>query len=150
MNIFPFFADCTNNTFGEGACIALLIARVFLGILFLFQGYEKLFKIGIRGVVDAFEAPMGAKHITRGVLYIAAMYTSVIELLGGLLLIVGLFEFASLSLLGIDLVLVALAFSMVKPVWDMQYVFPRLVLVLFLLMLGSNDCFSLDFFIFNK
>lgn len=31
-----------------------LIPRVFCGIIFLFQGYDKLFKVKIQGVVEAF------------------------------------------------------------------------------------------------
>lgn len=128
--------------------IASLLARVFLGVLFLFQGYDKVFKVGITGVVEAFEAPLATRHITRGILRMAAFYTSWAELIGGALLVMGLFKTIALSLLGLDLLFVAFAFGLIKPMWDMQHVFPRLVLLLFLLMLpGSMDIYSLDHFL---
>jgi uncharacterized membrane protein YphA (DoxX/SURF4 family) len=34
--------------------IAEFIIRVFTGILFLFQGYDKVFKVKISGVVNTF------------------------------------------------------------------------------------------------
>ena len=139
----------TENTFSIS--IAILIARVFLGVLFFFQGYEKLFVVKIKGVVDAFDAPLESHNVTRSFLYIAATYTSVVEFICGILLIAGLFKIVALSLLGIDLILVAAAFGLIKPMWDMQFVFPRLLLVLLLLILPLNlDHFSLDAFFFIK
>ena len=129
--------------------IALLIARLFLGLLFFFQGYEKLFKVKISGVVEAFGAPMEAHHITKGVLFVAAAYTSIIELVCGLMLILGIFKTIALALLGVDLLMVAVAFGMIRPMWDMQHVFPRLVILIFLLVMPSClDIFSLDHLLF--
>lgn len=138
-----FPAECT--AYCGHYAIAFLIARVFLGALFLFQGYDKVFKVKIRGVVEAFEAPMEAHHVTRGLLYAAAVYTSWVELICGFLLVIGLFKTIALTLLGIDLIFVAVAFGLIKPMWDMQYVFPRLVLLLLLLLLPvCMDYYSVD------
>jgi putative oxidoreductase len=122
-----------------------LIVRVFTGVIFLFQGYDKLFKVKIQGVIDAFYLEAQKNSVPPGLVKIMAVYTSFVEFLGGLMLILGLYQNAALTLLGIDLVLVAVAFSVMNPVWDMKHVYPRFVLVSALLMFPSTwNYFSLD------
>lgn len=125
--------------------VAVFIARIFLGTLFFLQGYDKVFKIKPRGVMDAFELPAERKHIAKPLVAFAAYYTSYVELFGGLLLILGLFKYIALYALGLDLIMVAIAFGVVQPVWDMKHVFPRLVLLLALLLFPTQwDVYSLD------
>ena len=120
--------------------------RVILGILFLFQGIDKVFKLGIVKVTDTFKYELGSRKIPRWLLFISAVYTSYVELVGGILLIVGLFKTYVFYLLGIDLILVTIAFSMIYPVWDMKFVWPRLLLLGILLYLPPQwDSLSLDF-----
>ncbi|MBL7918218.1 MAG: DoxX family membrane protein [Bacteroidia bacterium] len=131
--------------------VAELILRVFCGIIFLYQGYDKLFKVKIKGVTDAFQINAQKNNIPHFMLYGAAVYTSVVEFFGGLLLILGLFKGYVLTLLGLDLILVGIAFSMLEPVWDMRHVFPRLVMVVALMLLPHDwDILSLDYLLFNK
>lgn len=126
--------------------IAVLIARLILGILFFAQGYDKVFRVKLEGVIATFAQPMHNNGVPRLVVVMAAYYTSYIELLGGFFLIVGLAKGYVMALLGLDLILVAAAFSMIKPMWDMQYFFPRLVLLLFLLIVPSGwDRASVDY-----
>ncbi len=126
--------------------IAELILRMFCGIIFLYQGYDKLFKVKISGVTEAFMANAHNVHISPMVLKTAASFTSIVEFACGLMLIIGLFKTIALTLLGLDMVIVGLAFSMLEPVWDMRHVFPRLLLVFFLLILpGEWEFFSLDY-----
>lgn len=128
---------------------AELLLRVFTGILFLFQGYDKLFVVKIAGVVDTFKAEAGRQNIPGFMVTAMAYYTSIVEFAGGLLLIFGLFVNYTLYLVGLDLLLVCFAFSFMKPMWDMKHVFPRLILVTLLLVLPSEHChFSLDY-LFN-
>jgi putative oxidoreductase len=125
--------------------IAELLLRVFCGVIFLYQGYDKLFKIKISGVTQAFETNAQKNNIPHFLLYSAAVYTSIVEFAGGFLLIVGLFKNISLFLLGVDLIIVAAAFSMVEPVWDMRHVFPRLLMIIALLILPDAwELLSLD------
>lgn len=120
--------------------------RLFCGILFLFQGYDKLFKIKVSGVIETFRYEAQQKHIPEWALWLMAMYTSYVEFFAGVLLIIGLFKNYALFLLGMDLVLVAAAFSYMKPIWDMKYVFPRLILVVLLLAIPNRwGVFSLDY-----
>ncbi len=122
------------------------LIRVFTGILFLFQGYDKIFNVKINGVIATFLEEAEHHHIHKPWVTIVAYYTSVVEFFGGILLIVGLFTNYSLILLGIDMVLVAFAFSVMNPVWDLRHVFPRLMLLVTLLLLPNEwNKISLDF-----
>lgn len=118
--------------------VAELILRIFCGVVFVYQGYDKLFKVKISGVTLAFESNAQKNNIPHFLLYAAAAFTSIAEFLGGILLMAGLLKNLSLVILGLDLIVVAAAFSMVEPVWDMRHVFPRLVMVITLLVLPDE------------
>ena len=125
--------------------VLFFLLRVILGILFLFQGIDKVFKVGIYKVTDTFQFELGAIKFPRWFLFISAFYTSYVELIGGILLIAGLFKTYALYLLGLDLILVTIAFSIISPLWDMKFILPRLALLSILLYLPPKwDYFSLD------
>jgi len=126
--------------------IAEALIRIFAGILFLFQGYDKLFRVKMNGVIATFLEEAEHHHIHKPWVTVIAWYTSIVEFFGGLLLIFGLFTNYSLVFLGIDLVLVAFAFSVMDPVWDLRHVFPRLMLIVTLLLLPNEwNKLSIDF-----
>ena len=128
--------------------IVEFIIRVFAGILFFFQGYDKVFKVKISGVVDTFLEDAEHLHIHKPLVTVISYLTSFAELICGALLIMGLFTNYALVTLGFDLVLVCFAFSIIRPMWDMQYVFPRLVLITFLLFIPNEYTkIALDYFI---
>ena len=118
--------------------ILVFLLRVVLGILFFFQGYDKVFKVKISGVIDFFANETRNTKIPNWILRISAYYTSYVEFLCGGMLIIGLFTKYSLYLLGIDMILVVGAFSMIKPMWDMNQLFPRLILLSILLFLPEK------------
>ena len=123
-----------------------LIARLFLGFLFFFQGYDAVFKVKISGVLQEIEAPMLTIGVPRVFITAGAYFTSYVELIGGFLLIIGFVKYYILYLLGMDLIIASIAFGIMKPMWDMQYVFPRLALLLFLLIAPAGwDVLSVDF-----
>ena len=127
---------------------AELLLRIFCGIVFLFQGYDKLFKLKISGVTESFQVNAQKHHIPSFVLTMVAAFTSFAEFFGGLLLILGLFKLYALAFLGFDLILVAIAFSLLEPVWDMRHVFPRLLMIIALLVMPYEwGRFSLDYFL---
>lgn len=122
-----------------------VFVRVFAGVLFMFQGYDKLFRVKITGVIETFNIEAQKRNVPQGFVKLMAIYSSVVEFFGGILLIVGAFKTVVLSLLGIDIVLVAVAFSFIQPMWDMKHVYPRLVLISALLMFPSAwGYFSID------
>lgn len=124
-----------------------LIIRLFCGVIFLFQGFDKLFVVKIGGVVDLFQRNAAQKRVPEFLQYGLAAYTSFMEFFGGILLILGLFKNIVLILLGFDVILVAVAFSVLEPVWDMRHVFPRLLIISVLLVMPDEwSRFSLDHF----
>jgi len=128
--------------------ILVFILRVILGTLFFFQGYDKVFKVKIDGVIEFFRNESRHVKIPEFILKSSAYFTSYAELIGGTLLILGLFKNYALYLLGFDLIIVVGAFSMLKPMWDVNLLFPRLILLGILLFLPSKwDILSLDFII---
>lgn len=126
--------------------IAELLVRTIAGILFLFQGYDKLFRIKMTGVINVFAADADKYRVPRPLLALVAYYTSVVEFIGGILLLLGFFTSYTLYALGLDLILVTFAFSYMTPIWDMKFVLPRLILVVTLLFIPENyQVFSLDY-----
>lgn len=126
---------------------AAFIARVFLGCLFFFQGFDAVFAIRMRNVVSTFKNNFEGKPIPGFLLTLTAWFTSYTELIGGACLILGLFTYPALYLLGINLILAAVGFGMKDSLWDTRYVLPRLMLLLLLLSIPDSwNIFSLDYF----
>lgn len=127
---------------------AVFLCRVILGILFLFQGYEKLFTIGITKVTEIYRSELVKKGFPLSVVKPLLTLSSFIEFAGGFLLIIGLFKYYSLYLLGLNMIGASLAFSIMRPMWDLQHVFPRLALLVALLILPEAwDLISIDNFL---
>lgn len=124
--------------------IAEVFIRCFLGILFLFQGYDKLFVVKIKNVVNAFHKETDRKHIPEFLLVFTSYFTSITEFFGGILLITGVLHQYTPILLAINLLIVAFAFSFLRPMWDMQHVFPRVILLTLTLLLSNYFYFGLD------
>ncbi len=122
--------------------------RVILGILFFMQGYDKVVKVKLPGVVKSFRYEFGNVKMPDFILVSAAYFSSLVELLAGLTLILGLFTKYSLYLLGVDLILVVAAFSLINPVWDMKIVFPRIIIWSVLMVIPEvSNKLSLDYFL---
>jgi uncharacterized membrane protein YphA (DoxX/SURF4 family) len=135
-----------NIIFHHHEIAGALIVRVFLGLLFFFQGYDAVFKVKIHGVIQAIQEPFSNFGVPAFLVVMGAWFTSYIELIGGFLLIIGFAKYYALYLLGLDLIIASIAFGIVKPMWDMQHVFPRLVLLIFLLVIPSQwDVISVDY-----
>lgn len=129
----------------EGTHAAYLIARLFLGILFFVQGYDKVFRVKVQNVYTTMLPSFNRLNMNPSLVKIMAYLTSYIEFTGGFLLILGLFTQIALIILGIDLLIVAIGLGMLTPMWDMQHAFPRLILLLVLLILPEYwNVFSLD------
>jgi putative oxidoreductase len=129
---------------------ATLLARVLLGILFIYQGYDAVFRIKIRNVADTYDDLFEQRGIPKFLTKAGAWYTSLTELICGFLLIVGLFSHIALYLLGINILLASFAFGLNTPLWDTKHVWPRFVLIIFLLVVPvSWNALSLDHLIFN-
>ncbi len=125
------------------------LIRIILGLLFLFQGYDTVFNIGIKKAIDTYKSGF-QQRIPHGLISIAAFFTAYSELIGGTLLILGLFQYAALYLLAINLLIASVGFGMLTPLWDMRNVWPRLILLLILLYVPvSWSAWSLDYVFFH-
>ena len=125
--------------------VATLTVRVLAGMLFAFQGYDKVFKTGMNSLQSAIRATLGEKRIPAGITRLIAFTTSWIELVCGVLLIVGLFTPWAIYLLCLDLIIVSAGFSYAKTMWDTNHVMFRLMLLIFLLLVPETQfCISLD------
>lgn len=131
--------------------IAILLARLVLGALFFLQGYDKVFRLGLKRTEDSVESALRGTFLPSGLVRFITVFSSMAELIGGLLMLAGLFVYPALALLGLDILLVVVAMGLREPLWDMRYVWPRLILVLLLFFVHeSYDHFSLDYFFFGR
>lgn len=124
---------------------AAFITRVFLGLLFFFQGYDAIFNIKIKNVIQTYEDSFALKGIPRFLTVSGAWFTSFAEFIGGLLLVLGIFQYYALTILGLDILIASIAFGIASPMWDTRHVFPRLVLLIFLFLIPESwNVISLD------
>lgn len=131
--------------------IVIFTLRVILGTMFFLQGYDKVFKLGIKKVIESYEYELGHIKIPNFIIVPSAFYTSFVELIGGLMLILGLFSKYALVALGVDLMMVVFVFSLMQPLWDMKFVFPRLMIWCAVMVIPNNyDILSLDYLLFRK
>jgi uncharacterized membrane protein YphA (DoxX/SURF4 family) len=130
----------------DNIAVAILLLRTVTGVLFFFQGYDKIFNVKLSNVVRTFSDPFHENSFRIKLLKPAVWLSSYVELLCGLFLFFGLFRNYTLYILTADLIFVAIAFSSMKAMWDMQYYFPRIIFIVLLLLFPSyNDLFSLDY-----
>ncbi len=123
----------------------ILIIRLVLGFIFLMQGFGKVFSIGVKNVYNEFFKATFQDILPDFITYATAYYTSYIELIGGILLVLGFKINWGLYLLGSVLVIVSFGHGLEKPIWDLQHVIFRLIPLAALLLLPKTwDLFSLD------
>lgn len=129
----------------------LFFIRVLLGIIFLMQGFGKIFTIGVDHVYELFFKNFESTFLPEWIIVSAAYYTSYIEMIGGFLLIVGLFRKYTLYLLAVDLLIVSFGHGLMEPIWDLSHVIPRALLLATLFLLPvAWDKWNLDSLINKK
>jgi len=124
----------TNNARAAG----IFFARTLLGIIFLMQGYGKIFTIGVVKLYGMFFKDFETTFLPKWLIWGTAYYTSYIEMIGGLLLVIGLFRKYALYLLGLDLLIVSFGHGLMEPIWDLQHVMPRALLLIVLLLVPQE------------
>ncbi|PBQ30603.1 hypothetical protein CNR22_02045 [Sphingobacteriaceae bacterium] len=125
--------------------IAELFLRLFAGTLFSFQGYDKLFRIKIPILTEAFALRVESYGLSRHLLNFFTYCSSSVELAAGLMLLTGFLTNFALYALGVNLLVVSFVFTFFEPMWNLRHVLPRLALVIFLLLVPiENKIFSLD------
>ena len=113
------------------------------------QGFGKIFTWGVENVYNAdFFYGTYKDLLPDFIIHGTAYYTSYIELIGGLLLIVGLKTNYALYALASVLVIVTFGHGLAEPIWDLSHVMYRTILLATLLILPSEwDRFSIDHYI---
>lgn len=125
--------------------VALLIIRLTIGFIFLMQGFGKVFSMGVENLYTSYFQPTFAEKLPNFLTYATAYYASYIELLGGVLLVIGLKRDYALYFLGSVIVIVSFGHGLEKPIWDLSDVLFRLIPMSALLLLPSEwDKYRLD------
>lgn len=128
-----------------------LFSRLLLGIIFLMQGFGKVFKWGVSNVYNNGFKAYEETFLPDFLLKFTAYFTSYGELICGLLLVLGLFRKQAYLVLAAILLIVSFGHGLQSPIWDMQHVFIRSVLLVFLMMIPlEKDSFSIDHLIKTK
>lgn len=131
--------------------VAVLTLRLLLGFIFFFQGFGKVFKFGLDNVSQNFFLKSYGDLLPDFLLIFTAYYTSLVELIGGLLLIIGLKRDITLYFLASVLVIVTFGHGLKEPIWDLSHVMYRAILLVALLWLPKEyDLFSIDALINKK
>ncbi|MFK7907893.1 MAG: DoxX family protein [Chitinophagales bacterium] len=125
----------SNNQYNRNA--GLLFIRLLLGIIFLMQGYGKIFSIGVSDLYSSFFTEYETS-LPVWLLQFTAYYTSYAELIAGGLLIIGLFRNFALYVLGSVLLIVSFGHGFMMPIWDLQHVIFRAILLIPLLVLPQE------------
>jgi uncharacterized membrane protein YphA (DoxX/SURF4 family) len=116
----------------------IFFTRVLLGIIFFMQGFGKVFTFTVPKVYNMFFKDLETTFLPKWLIWATAYYTSYAELIGGLLLIIGLFRKYALYLLAIDLLVVSFGHGLMEPIWDLSHVMPRAVLLITLLLVPQE------------
>ncbi len=100
----------------------LAVLRVVVGIVFFMHGYQKLFKMGIHGVTGFFT------HLGIPLPGFFAVVVTLVELVGGILLITGLATRIPAALLAIDILMAILTFHIKNGFFGSGVEFPLTLL----------------------
>ena len=129
--------------------IAILGIRVILGLVFLMQGYGKIFTIGITNLYEMdFFSGTFSNLLPASIIKITAYYTSYIEFICGIMLVLGYKTTVALYALLSVLIIVAFGHGLADPIWDLSHVMYRLILTSAMLIAPIEwDKFSIDAFV---
>jgi putative oxidoreductase len=132
----------------QARAAGMLFIRVLLGVIFFMQGFGKIFTIGVGKLYSMFFVGFEHTFLPRWLIWATAYYTTYVEFIGGFLLITGLFKKWALYLLAADLLVVSFGHGLEQPIWDLQHVIPRAVLLSALLLLPQEwDLYKTDYFL---
>jgi uncharacterized membrane protein YphA (DoxX/SURF4 family) len=124
---------------------------MILGLIFLMQGFGKVFTWGVENVFKNFFYGTFKDLLPDPIIYGTAYYTSYVELIGGFLLVIGLKSNYALYALASVLIIVTFGHGLAEPIWKMEHVIFRLILLVALLLLPKAwDRFSLDYLLLKK
>ena len=125
---------------------AAFVVRLIAGILYLMQGYDKVFRIGLKETMHTAAEALRPSRLPSGMVRLMTAIISLTELTGGFMLVIGFAIVPSCYILLGCLVPVTLAMTMREPLWTAQTIWARLVLLLFLLLIPvTAHIISIDY-----
>ncbi len=134
-----------NNT-----VVGLFFTRCLLGLIFLMQGYGKVFTYGVNNVYEQFFISY-TETFPIFLVQFTAYFTSYTELIGGLFLVFGLFRNYTYYGLALVILIVSFGHGLAQPIWDLQHVFFRSALLIILFLTPQeNDKWALDYIITKR
>jgi len=126
---------------------ALLFARLVLGLIFFMAGAWKVFHLGPLEHARKYFLPFADTFLPVWSLWFVGVSIPFIELIAGVLVILGLRTREALVSLGFVLAIVTFGHLLKGPLYEFHtHVIPRLALLLFILLLPRrDDRFSIDY-----
>ena len=125
------------NTGGSLQSRGLTVLRMVVGFVFFMHGYQKLLKMGIHGVAGFFG------HLGIPFPIVAAVLVTLLEFVGGILLITGLVTRIPAALLAVDMLVSIFTVHMKNGFFGMGVEFPlTLVAGLICLALAGGGALS--------
>lgn len=125
----------------------VLFSRLVLGLMFFQGAWWRVFELGpVEHARRFFVDPFADSFLPEWSLWIAGTGVPFAELVGGALVLLGLWRLPGLVLLGAVLVTVTFGHLVAEPIYAFNaHVMPRLILVVFLLSAPAEwDRFSVD------
>ncbi len=135
------------NELGRSRAWGVLFARLVLGLIFFQGAWWRVFQLGpMEHARRFFVDPYAESFLPELLLWGAGTAVPFLELIGGALVLLGLWRLPGLILLGCVLVTVTFGHLVAEPLYSFSgHVMPRLMLVVFLLVIPQEwDRFSLD------
>ena len=138
--------ELTKPNFDIDRAWAILFARLVLGLIFFMAGVMKLFQLGPLNHARKYFLPFSDTFLPVWSLWATGVVIPFVELIAGVLVILGLRVREALVALGFVLAIVTFGHLLQDALYAFHtHVIPRLALVLFVFLLPrSNDRFSLD------
>ena len=124
-----------NQTTNRAA--GMFFLRALLGIIVGMQGYGKIFTYGIWTIYENSFRPLETVF-PKGMLIAVLYFTTAVELIAGICLVLGIFRNWSLYLLSLVILIVSFGHGIDSPIWDLVHVLPRAILIGSLLLLPEN------------
>lgn len=136
----------------SGMTWAVFFARAVLGLIFFMAGIYKVFQQGPVGHVKQWFLPYSDTFLPIWSLWLVGLTIPFVELLGGLLVLVGWRTRLGLVALGAVLVTVTFGHLLKDPLYAFhEHVIPRLVLLVFVLAVPpETDALSVDGFLRSR
>jgi uncharacterized membrane protein YphA (DoxX/SURF4 family) len=131
---------------------AILFARLVLGLIFFVAGVMKVFQLGPLNHARKYFLPFADTFLPVWSLWAMGVIIPFVELIAGVMVILGLRVREALVALGFVLAVVTFGHLLKEPLYEFHtHVIPRLALLLFILLLPRrNDYFSLDYLVWRR